>query len=146
LRPEKKPHAREQVQLASSDSLWQHVPPGWREHSRFTVLGDAAWVPWGEPTTSVGRYYRRNRHSGGDTSAWREAATGTGWRAEGNGCAAETSIFAKQLGSWPATLTIGPDATSEYLNVVISFDREHSGTSCHRGERPPPPDTTHHSR
>ena len=49
--------SRGDIRVAQADTLWTRVPIGAHETSRFAVRADAAWVPWSNNVTGVGRYY-----------------------------------------------------------------------------------------
>lgn len=123
LRPDKAPHAREQAALAQQDSLWERVPSGQVESFRYTVLGDAAWVPWSAPVTGVGRYYAHPADQAATLAQWRPAATAAGWQPVARICqfGVETDFYTKRLGSWTATLTIGLNNTLSNLLVSVVF-------------------------
>lgn len=113
FRPEKAPHARQQAQLAAHDALWQTVPSSMRLQSSWTVLGDAAWVPWANSLTGVGRYYTSTLPKAAALAEWERSAGTAGWILAGRRCdgAHVTLSFTKTLGRWPALLRIRDDVT-----------------------------------
>ena len=121
FRPWKAPEASAQARLAKSDPVWRLGPTADGVDSSYVVPGDAAWVPWANRTTGVGRWYRIGPN---DTqtlqSEWTSAAESAGWRQ-----AADPSCqgrLTKELDKWTAVLTIKPDDGGQrFLGVNISF-------------------------
>jgi hypothetical protein len=126
VKPWKAPESSTQAGLAEHDSVWTAGPRTVAVRSRYVVLADASWVPWGDRTTAVGRWYQPDAAGLAVLRlSWAAAAGTTGWTpSSGPGCAGR---FAKRLGKWPAVLTIAPDATGSELGVSIAFPNGGNG-------------------
>jgi hypothetical protein len=105
-RPEKMAHAREQARLASQDRVWEAVPKSLTVTSTWKVLGDASWVPLGNPSTGAGRYYTTRLTKEAAVAVLEHSAVESGWGLVNEGCGAHGPVvtFSKTLGRWPATL------------------------------------------
>ncbi len=109
------------VRAAQADGLWARVPVGIHETSRFAVRADAAWVPWPNNTTFVGRYYLAAAGTAAPPLGWDVAARSAGWKAVPGRCGPAVKVFAKALHAKPARLTVKLDPTKTYVLVVIRF-------------------------
>jgi len=113
--------SRVEIPAAQADALWAHVPAWSDEQSRYVVRADAGWVPWANPVTNVGRYYRTTRGSVGVPSSWAAAATSAGWKQVRARCGVGKYVFTKHLGGETARLIVELEETKTYLRAAISF-------------------------
>jgi hypothetical protein len=125
-RPWKAPEAARQAGLAKADAIWRQEPAAQTQpSSTFTDLADAAWVPWADRATIVGRWYPV-RDKPATIAAWEYAAQQSGWVTDdrcGHG------VYTKRLGQWPAPFVVGHDPTGIYLGVRIVFPSP-TGSGC----------------
>lgn len=120
VKPWKAPEASEQARLAEHDSVWRSNPAAGFVQSKYVVLADAAWAPWGVRTTVVGRWYREGTDGlAFGHGSWTLAATRAGWTPSADSSC--TGQFSKRLGKWAGVLTIAPDPTGHLLGVRIAF-------------------------
>lgn len=119
VQPWKAPESSDQARVAERDSVWKNPAATFVER-RYVVRADAAWVPWGNHTTTVGRWYRETGSDfAADRAEWLVVAARAGWTPSAEpGCAGH---FIKKLGKWMALLTVAPDPTGRELGVRIAF-------------------------
>ena len=113
--------SRGDIRAAESDALWTRVPSAAHETSRFAARADAAWVPWSNPVTGVGRYYPAVAGAVTPPPAWDVAATSAGWNADRAPCGPGVRVFTKTLHAKQARLTVELNPTGTYVLAVITF-------------------------
>jgi hypothetical protein len=120
-RPTVGPHARQQARLAGNDAIWDAVPASMSELRRWTDLGDAAWMPWDNTVTSVGRTYTSDVSGQEALDAWTRAAVSSGWRSTGPGCNPRqlAARFHRGDGRWPAVLDLTAGADGRFVRILI---------------------------